>query len=340
MLLIYGASGYAGEAIAREAIRSGLPIVVSGRGESIRGLAGELGVDARVLPLSDPGALRIGLSGIDVVLNCAGPFGATAVPLLDACLATGAHYLDLSGEVDEHVAIRRRDDECLRSGVMAMPGVGFGIVPTDCAAVLAARKLAGATHLTIAYETRGGISAGTLRTVLPTLHEPGVHVRGGAFEAALPGRTALRLTTPAGRTVAVVSNPWRADLVASTKSTGIGDIDAYSSFPLVARVLMRIGGNAIGRSLVRAALRSPARGPEAGELAAGGSTVWAIASAKSGAKATVMIEGPDPYVFTTHAAVACAREAMNGHAKPGYQTPASAYGPDFVRGIESVEVFE
>ena len=340
MLLIYGASGYAGEAIAREAIRSGLPISVSGRGESVRGLAGELGVEARVLPLSDPGALRVGLCGIDVVLNCAGPFGATAGPLLDACLATGAHYLDLAGEVTEHVAIRRRDEECLRSGVMAMPGVGFGIVPTDCAAAMAARRLPGATHLTIAYETRGGVSAGTLRTVLPTLHEPGVHVRGSAFETVLPGRTALRLKTPAGREVAVVSNPWRADLVAATKSTGIGDIDTYSNFPLVARMLMRIGGTAIGRAIVRAALRSPVRGPRASELATGGSTVWAIASMTSGAEATVMIEGPDAYVFTTRAAVACAREAMKGTAKPGYQTPASAYGPDFVRGIEGVEVFE
>jgi hypothetical protein len=34
--------------------------------------------------------------------------------------------------------------------------------------------------------------------------------------------------------------------------------------------------------------------------------------------------------WTTAAALGAARKALNGLAPAGYQTPASAYGPDFV----------
>lgn len=39
------------------------------------------------------------LEGHALVLNCAGPFSATAEPMMQACIAAKAHYLDITGEI-------------------------------------------------------------------------------------------------------------------------------------------------------------------------------------------------------------------------------------------------
>lgn len=56
--LIYGANGYTGELIAREAARRGLKPVLAGRGrEDIEALARELELEARTFALDDAEAL-------------------------------------------------------------------------------------------------------------------------------------------------------------------------------------------------------------------------------------------------------------------------------------------
>ena len=54
--------------------------------------------------------------------------------MLDACLAEHAHYLDITGEYTVIDAVLGRDAEARAAGVVAMPAVGFDVVPTDCMA--------------------------------------------------------------------------------------------------------------------------------------------------------------------------------------------------------------
>ena len=57
-LVIYGATGYTGDLIAREAVRRGLQPVLAGRNEAaIAALAQELGCEYRIASLDDAGAL-------------------------------------------------------------------------------------------------------------------------------------------------------------------------------------------------------------------------------------------------------------------------------------------
>jgi short subunit dehydrogenase-like uncharacterized protein len=63
-------------------------------------LATELELEHRTFALDDRTALATHLEGIRIVLNCAGPFSATAAALVDACISVGAHYLDITGEID------------------------------------------------------------------------------------------------------------------------------------------------------------------------------------------------------------------------------------------------
>jgi short subunit dehydrogenase-like uncharacterized protein len=81
-------------------VKQGLRPVLAGRGASVLTLASELGLPARQFDLADQAATSVGLNGVGLVLNCAGPFCRTAEPMIAACLDAGAHYLDITGEIE------------------------------------------------------------------------------------------------------------------------------------------------------------------------------------------------------------------------------------------------
>lgn len=67
--MIYGANGYTGELIAREAVERGSEPVLAGRSAGkIEPLAAELGLESRIFSLNDPEATRQGLSGIELLV--------------------------------------------------------------------------------------------------------------------------------------------------------------------------------------------------------------------------------------------------------------------------------
>src|SRR4051794_20260062 len=116
-LLIYGATGYTGELIARRAVACGLPAIPAGRrGDVLDRLAAELDRPCRVFALDQPSSIDAALAGVTVVLNCAGPFSRTAAPLVEACLRARAHYLDITGEIPVLESMAARDTEARASG--------------------------------------------------------------------------------------------------------------------------------------------------------------------------------------------------------------------------------
>src|SRR5262245_28106508 len=123
--MIYGANGYTGELIAREAVSRGLKPVLAGRtAAKVEQLAARLGLPARVFDLQDATATSKGVEGTRLVLHCAGPFSATAAPMMAACLATRAHYLDITGEISVFEHAGTLDAAARASGIVVCPGVG------------------------------------------------------------------------------------------------------------------------------------------------------------------------------------------------------------------------
>src|SRR4029453_4180914 len=99
--LLYGANGYTGELIAREAVRRGMRPVLAGRSKEKTGrLGAELGCPPAVFDLHDHPSLVSALDGVAAVLHCAGPFSLTARSMMQGCLAKHVHYLDITGEID------------------------------------------------------------------------------------------------------------------------------------------------------------------------------------------------------------------------------------------------
>jgi short subunit dehydrogenase-like uncharacterized protein len=124
--MIYGANGYTGQLVAVEATRRGLnPVLAGRRAGPVEGLAAELNLPARVFDLGDAAAAAAALGGMAIVANCAGPFAATSAPMIDSCLMSQTHYLDITGEIDVFVAAQRRNAEALVSliGLMGVTAI-------------------------------------------------------------------------------------------------------------------------------------------------------------------------------------------------------------------------
>ncbi|HEY1115524.1 MAG TPA: saccharopine dehydrogenase NADP-binding domain-containing protein, partial [Chitinophagaceae bacterium] len=154
--LLYGANGYTGRLVARYAAQNGLRPVLSGRrAEALAPLASELGLTYRVVDLNDAEGLDALLSEHDVVLHAAGPFQYTAPQMVEACLRTGTHYLDINGDIEVFEMLKGYDAAGKERGVMIMPGVGFDVVPTDCLSLFLKKQLPDATHLKLAFTALG-----------------------------------------------------------------------------------------------------------------------------------------------------------------------------------------
>ena len=341
--LIYGATGYTGALIARHAVERGLqPVLVGRTAGKLAPFATSLGCSYRTARLDDPAGLDAAFADTTVLLNCAGPFGMSGGPLAEACLRTGTHYLDLAGEVPEFTAMAERDGRATSAGVMLLPGVGFGVVPTDCLALYLAKRLPDATHLTLAFETVGGVSQGTAHTLFKDLMTPGVTRRAGALVEAWPAARRRRIDFGAGEKTAV-TNPWRGDLVTAFWSTGIGEIETLSAFPPPVPQLMRASrllrsvwnARPVQGLLDRLIARLPP-GPDERALDAGHSHCWGEAVAADGRRVAARLHGPEAYHFTALTALAVVERVLAGEARPGFQTPARVLGEDFVLGVAGV----
>ena len=340
MLLIYGVTGYTGKLIVRTAVQQGIKPILGGRTEAkLKPVADELGLSYRVFSLGNQQTIDA-LQDIDVVLNAAGPFSITLQPFIDACLLTGSHYLDIMGEVDEFAAAYKRDRDAQRADIMLMPGVGFGVVPTDSIAHHLKHNLPTATHLMIAFQTIGGASQGTMRTLLKNLHQSGYVRENGVLVTASPAQFRRKIDFGDGEMIAVL-NPWRGDILTAYHTTGIPNIEAYSAFPLPVPQLMMapISGmwNSTGfQQFLDWVIDKLPSGPNEQSLATGKTIVWGEVHDAQGTVVRSRLFGPEAYEFTAKTAIAIAQQALSGKIKVGFQTPAAVYGSEFVLSIDGV----
>jgi short subunit dehydrogenase-like uncharacterized protein len=144
---IYGATGTTGSLVARELADRGAELILAGRDRAkLEALARELDVRAAVAvaPAGDVLALLGAFRGARVVIGCAGPFGSLGETVLEAAIAAGAHYLDISGEQGFlREMYERHEADARRAEVAVISGMAFEIAPGDLAAGWAAAHLAG-----------------------------------------------------------------------------------------------------------------------------------------------------------------------------------------------------
>jgi short subunit dehydrogenase-like uncharacterized protein len=322
-ILIYGAAGYMGQLFAQYAREAALPLVLGSRTPFATGEA------LRVFSLEHVPTIAAHLQDIKLVVNLAGPFAFTQQTFIEACLQTGTHYIDIAGEAPEFESAYRFDQKAKNAAIMLLPGAGFGVAPTDVAAKLAAEQLPDATHLTVAYVTKGGASRGTLKTVLKDIHKEGIEIVNGKPVKALPAASDFYLEAE-GKKHRVVYNPWRGDLFTAQHSTRIPNIRTYANFPGFVEQMMKGKLLWLRDLILNYLLHLLPVGPSANALKKGETLVYAEVKNAQGQTASVTIKGPEAYVFTAQTLNSISQKIMNDEWIPGFQTP-SVFGKDILR---------
>lgn len=127
-VLVYGAAGHTGRFVVDELQRRGLEPVLAGRSaDRLADVASRhAALDRVVVGTDDHDRLRRTVAGTGAVVNCAGPFLDTALPLARAAVESGAHYLDVTAEQPAVQAVYQELDGPARAaGVTVVPAMAF-----------------------------------------------------------------------------------------------------------------------------------------------------------------------------------------------------------------------
>jgi NAD(P)-dependent dehydrogenase (short-subunit alcohol dehydrogenase family) len=127
-VVVLGATGYTGGFVLTELARKGHRAVLAGRDAAALAAraSGHPGAEVRIAAVGDAASLDRALDGAAAVVNCAGPFLDTALPVVDAALRSGAHYLDVSAEQAAILAVFESFASRARyAGITVLPAMGF-----------------------------------------------------------------------------------------------------------------------------------------------------------------------------------------------------------------------
>ena len=337
--MIYGANGYTGRLIAEEAVARGHRPILAGRNRAaVEALADKLNCRSQIFDLDAPAQLSAQLAGLTAVVHCAGPFSATARPMMDACLAAACSYLDITGEIDVIEAGHQRHERAAAAGIALMPAVGFDVVPTDCLAATLAAELPSATHLQLAFDGDGGVSPGTAKTMIETLPSGGrARIDGRLTRVPAVWKT-REIPFRRGRRFAVTI-PW-GDVASAYYSTGIPNIEVYLATPPKAagrlrllRPLLPLAGLAFVQSWLKRRIERNLPGPSIEERESSRSSIWGCVTDAEGNSVEATLETPGGYPLTVLTTLAVLEKILNGRKPQGFATPSQAYGKDLILEI-------
>jgi short subunit dehydrogenase-like uncharacterized protein len=340
-LMIYGATGYTGRLISKEAKARGMAPLLAGRSEDkLKAVAGVLGLKYRVFDLSDPKLIDKSIRDMDVVINSAGPFSSTSIPMVESCLRTNTHYLDLAGEMDDFEKLTKYDAEAKKKKIMILPGAGNDVVPSDCLALYVSKKVQHPHALYICLSGLTTLSRGTTKTGIEGIKR-GIRVRRNGT-IVKTDRLKIRKADFGNGMKKCISMPW-GDVATAYYTTGIGNIEEY--FELTPNIRMFAymmhylawfyGSDLMQKVLMRYAEKKP-EGPSEEKRNSGQSVFVATVEGKDGTLASARLTTPEGYKLTYLTSLRIAEKVLKGRIKAGFTTPAQAYGPDLIMEIDGV----
>ncbi|KAH6649054.1 hypothetical protein BKA67DRAFT_594348 [Truncatella angustata] len=306
-LLIYGASGYTGRLASHHAKSLGIDFIVAGRAESTEMMhfASELDVRYRVFDLSDPESIKIGLRGISVLLNCAGPFMRTAAPLIAACIQNVVHYLDISAELDSYKVAQKNGHEAKEANVMLMPGCGGSVVMLGCLAGKVVERVKNPSRIDLSLYVAGSMSRGSAISASENMAAECFQRLNGQL-VKHDTTSIIELDFDNGQGTVANHPVTLPDLITVWKSTKVRNI----------------------RTFVHAA-----DGPTEEQREATPYHAAVSVTAESGTVSHAVLHTVNGYTFTGLASAEIAGKVLAGIVQPGFQTPTLVFGNDFVQTI-------
>lgn len=371
-LALAASSGAAGSdgAPARWAIAGRDPRKLEDVKTSLVGISpvnGDVGVI--VADTADSASLRALAAQTRVLATTVGPYAAHGLPVVEACVDEGTHYLDITGEPPFVSTSRDRFDARARAaGLRIVHCCGFDSIPADLGALFTVRQLPAATAKQVRcyVKTNGSYSGGTWASMIGMFHDGSVRSAGGSDAAGAESTSAGASGAPRGkrdrgplvhrpppgvRGVAIplpVIDPVLVGRSARALPEVYGPDFTYGHF-LVVRSVGRAAQLAAGvgalwglakvgparRALLRR--RPSGAGPSADERAK--SFFQLTFTGRAGdARVTTRVSGGDPgYTETSrmlaHATLLLARREASLPRAAGVLTPAVAFGD---AGIEAM----
>lgn len=340
--MLYGASGFTGRLIAAEAANRGMKPVLAGRSaERIERLGQDTGRPCRAFSLTSADEVAKQLDGVSAVLHCAGPFSETAKPMIDACIARGVHYLDITGEIDVIEWASQQDERACSAGVTLMPAVGMDVVPSDCLAAMLSESLPNAVRLELAFSGQFTLSPGTAKTIWQQVHSGG-RVRQDGQIVRVPTAWKTMEIPFARKARWAMTIPW-GDVASAYHTTGIPNIEVYTALPRTQikqarrfRWLVAMAGFRPIQWMGRRWINRRVSGPDEKELRHGRTEFWGRVTDGDGNTAEAVLETPNGYTLTVQTSLAVFDELLTGRIEPGFFTPAKALGSDFICRLNDV----
>ncbi|ANU14902.1 putative integral membrane protein [Planococcus halocryophilus Or1] len=342
--MIYGANGYTGELIAREAVKRGLSPVLAGRNaDKIRPLAEELSLAFQAFPLNDHAAKQ--LKDIDLVLHCAGPFDLTSKPMIQACLQAKTHYLDITGEISVFEYTHSQHAQAVEKDIILCSGVGFDVIPTDCTALKLKEALPDAIELSLGFDSDSGVSPGTFKTMIQGIGSTSMHRKDGVLEPVTLGSQHRIIDFGRGSRSAM-GIPW-GDVSTAYYTTGVPTISTWipmSKPKIQSARLMKIASPLFASDWVKEMLQKQVekrvKGPNNEFRANTPAYIWGEARNAEGVLKVARLQTANVYDLTVYGSLDLVRRLLSEQIDGGYYTPAGLFGSSLVEKLPGSGAFE
>lgn len=126
VVAVYGAYGHTGRFVVAELLERGYVPLLLGRDRDKLAALARTGLEPRQASVDDPASLDRALAGAAAVINCAGPFAATAAPVIEAALRAGIPYVDVAAEIEANAdTFARFARDARAAGTVVLPAMAF-----------------------------------------------------------------------------------------------------------------------------------------------------------------------------------------------------------------------
>ncbi len=325
---VFGAYGHTGRFVVAELRERGhVPLLLGRDGDRLLALARDLpGSPTRPASVDDPASLDRALAGAAAVVNCAGPFAATAAPLVEAALRADIPYIDVAAEIEANLDTFTQFGQRARAAnTLVVPAMAFYGGLGDLLVTAAMGDWTAADEVHVAYglsswhPTAGTLASGTVSGQ----RRGGRRVRytGGRLEYHDDALPTLRWTFPAPfGTRDVIGEFTMADVVTVPSHLAVPEVRTYMTATAAA-------------DLAAPDAPAPSAVDERGRSAQ--TFVVDVLVRSGGTERRASAAGQDIYAVTAPLAVEAVDRVLTGRTRStGVVSAGAAFdAPDFLRAL-------
>lgn len=187
-VVVFGATGFTGRLVAEylAASNESFRWAIAGRSsERLAAVKSELGLPESVGVIAadsgDRAALEEMAAQARVVLTTVGPYQKYGEPLVEACLAAGTHYADITGEPEfVNRLLERHDDAARERRLKIVNCCGFDSIPHDLGAYMMVQALPDDAEVKLEgfVSASGKLSGGTWQSAVNAMGRARHQLRG------------------------------------------------------------------------------------------------------------------------------------------------------------------